>query len=164
MRNMFFYKPKMLSSFVIILVLNIISSAFASNMPNSRELIEQFGIKQQELVYLDHEKIIFFDLKESTESELTTGAAMYMPSEPSKVADLIKREDLESLDEAVNAAGVIPLNATLDTFKDFGFRAESVEAEDFLSATPGFRFNLSKQEFQTLRTIKELAPKIRTML
>ncbi len=153
MRNMFFYKPKMLSSFVIILVLNIISSAFASNIPNAQELIEQFGIKQQELVYLDHGKIIFFDLKESTESELTTGAAMYMPSEPSKVADLIKREDLESLDEAVNAAGVIPLNATLDTFKDFGFRAESVEAEDFLSATPGFRFNLSKQEFQTLRTI-----------
>ena len=60
---MFFYKPKMLSSFVIILVLNIISSAFASNIPNAQELIEQFGIKQQELVYLDHGKIIFLILK-----------------------------------------------------------------------------------------------------
>ncbi|WP_262964207.1 hypothetical protein [Methylobacter psychrophilus] len=140
------------------LSISMVSPVFSANMPDSITLIQQLGIKQQDLASLDQGEIVFFNVPGSSENELTTGAAMYLPVESSKIIELIKREDLQSMDTAVIAAGVIPLQATQDAFKGFAFRTGSDDAEDFLAATPGSQFNLSTQEYQIIRAINTALP------
>ena len=156
--NIFFKKHKVWRIVFITSALSIIYTVFASNMPNSPELIRQLGIQQQDLVKLNQGDIVFFDVESSGERELTTGAALYLPAQPEKVINFIKKEDLVSQDNAVNGAGSIPLEATEEALKSFGFKAKSDDAEDFLAATPGTQFNLSPQEFQVLRAANAKEP------
>jgi hypothetical protein len=150
------HKKKLWGGFVIALVLSIVYTVFAANMPSYTELIKQLGITQQDLARLDQGDIVFFDISESSERELTAGAAMYVSASPAKISEVIKREDLVSLDTAVIAAGVIPLQATEEAFKGFSFKAGSEAVDDFWEAKPGSQLNLSRQEFQS---IKAASPK-----
>ena len=74
-----------------------------------------------------------------------------MPAAPPKIIGFIKNKGLASIDTAVTARGTIPTRATLNTFKGFGFSAGKDEAANFLAATAGSQFNLSSQEFQTIK-------------
>ncbi len=156
--NGFLKKQKIRYVLLVFLALSMAFPVFSANMPDSITLIQQLGIKQQDLMNLDQGEIVFFNVAGSNEKELTTGAAMYLPAEPSKIIELIKKEDLLSMDTAVIAAGVIPLQATQDAFKGFALRTGSDDVEDFLAATPGSQFNLSTQEFQIIRTISTGLP------
>ena len=136
---------------ILILALSGNFSVFAANMPDSQELIQQFGIQQQDLASLNQGDIVFFNVAESDEKELAVGAAIYLPAAPSKIIGFIKNKGLASIDTAVTARGTIPTRATLNTFKGFGFSAGKDEAANFLAATAGSQFNLSSQEFQTIK-------------
>jgi hypothetical protein len=81
-----------------------------------------------------------------------------LPVSPSKIFRFIKDKALASIDTAVTAEGAIPLQATLVTFKRFGFKAGSDEAANFLVATPGSQFNLSTQEIQAIKTTSSAQP------
>ncbi|UOA07315.1 hypothetical protein [Methylobacter sp. S3L5C] len=157
-KNGFLKEQKIWRFLLTVMALSMISPVLSANMPDSIAMIQQLGIKPQDLASLDQGGIVFFNVAGSSEKELTIGAAMYLLAEPSKIIELIKREDLVSLDTGVLAAGDIPLQATQDVFKGFALRAGSAAAEDFLAATPGSQFNLSTQEFQIIRTISTALP------
>ena len=118
-------------------------------MPDSQELIQQLGIQQQDIASLNQGEIVFFNVAESDEKELAVGAAIYLSAAQSKIIGFIKNKDLASIDTAVTAWGTIPTHAALNTFK--GFSAGKDEAASFLAATAGSQFNLSNQEFQTIK-------------
>jgi hypothetical protein len=150
-KNILFQKYKIGYAMIFILALNGSLSVFAANMPDSQELIQQLGIQQQDLASLNQGEIVFFNVAESDEKELAVGAAIYLPAAPSKIIGFIKNKGLASIDTAVTARGTIPTRATLNTFKGFGFSAGKDEAASFLAATAGSQFNLSSQEFQTIK-------------
>ena len=70
---------------ILILALSVNFSAYAANMPDSQELIQQLGIQQQDLASLNQGEIVFFNVAESDEKELAAGAAIYLPAAPSKI-------------------------------------------------------------------------------
>ena len=151
MNMQYFQKYKIGCGMILILALSGNFSVFAAKMPDSQELIQQLGIQQQDLATLNQGEIVFFNVAESDEKELAVGAAMYLPAAPSKIIGFIKNKGLASIDTAVTARGTIPTRATLNTFKGFGFSAGKDEAASFLAATAGSQFNLSSQEFQTIK-------------
>lgn len=126
-------------------------SVSAANMPDPQTLIQQLGIQQQDVASLNQGEIVFFNVAESQDIEITAGAAMYLPVAPSKIISFIKNNGLMSIDTAVIAVETIPPQATVDAFKGFSFQAGSDEAANFLAAIPGSQFNLSTQEFQFIR-------------
>ncbi|MEY3289730.1 MAG: hypothetical protein RLZZ419_1972 [Pseudomonadota bacterium] len=144
----------------IIFILALIGtfSAFAANLPESQELSQQLGIQQQDLAKLNQGEVVFFNVAEGDEKELAAGAAMYFPAAPSKMIGIIKSKGLASIDTEVAKEGKISLQATLDAFKGFTFKAGSDEAANFLAATPGSKFNLSTEEFQGLKAINATQP------
>ena len=151
-KNTLFQKYKIGYAIIFILVLSGNLSVFAANMPDSQELLQQLGIQQQDLASLNQGEIVFFNVAESDEKELAAGAAIYLPTAPSKIIGFIKNKGLASIDTAVTARGAIPIRATLNSFKGFGFSAGQEEAASFLAATAGSEFNLSSQELQTIKT------------
>jgi hypothetical protein len=146
-----FQKHKIGYAMIFMLALSGNFSVFAANMPDSQELIQQLGIQQQDLASLNQGEMVFFKVAESDEKELAVGAAIYLPAPPSKIIGFIKNKGLASIDTAVTARGTIPTRATMNTFKGFGFSAGQDEAASFLAATAGSQFNLSSQEFQTIK-------------
>ena len=153
-----FQKYKIWYAMIFILALSGNFSVLAANMPDSQELIQQLGIKQQDLASLNQGEIVFINIAESGEKELAVGAAIYLPATPSKIFRFIKNKGLASIDTAVTAEGAIPRKATLATFKRFGFKAGSDEAANFLAATPGSQFNLSTQEFHAIKSTSSSQP------
>jgi hypothetical protein len=144
---------------IIFLVLSGHFSVSAAGMPDSQELIQQVGIQQQDLASLYQGEIVNFNVTDGAEKELTAGAAIYLPATPSKIIGFIKKnKNLASIDTEVTAQGVIPPQATVDSFKGFGFKAGSDEAANFLAATPGSQFNLSTEEFQALKAASPAQP------
>lgn len=143
---------------LLILGLSGVIPVYAANLPDWQELIQLLGIGQQELANLDQGKTVSFDVAESNDNELAAGIIIYLPAPPSKVVAFIKNKGIASIDTDVNAQGTISPQATLFTFKGFGFKAWDDEATNFLQAAPGSRFNLSTQEFQTLRDTDSTQP------
>ncbi len=148
------------ASYWMIFILALIGSfpVFAISLPDSQELIQQLGIQQQDVAKLNQGEVVFFNVAEGDEKELAAGAAMYFPAAPSKMVGIIKSKGLVSIDTEVAKEGVIPLQATLDAFKGFSFKAGSDEAANFLAATPGSKFNLSTEEFQVLKATSSTQP------
>ena len=157
-KNTGFKKHKTGVRMLLIFALSSPFSVFSANLPDSQELIQQLGVSQQDHAKLDQGEIIYFNVAESNEKELAAGAALYLPAAPAKVVGLIKSKGLTSIDTAVTAEGVIPSQATPDAFKGFGFKSGSDEAADFLAATPGSQFNLSTEEFQSLKSANPAQP------
>jgi len=155
--NGFFKKQKVGYKMLIALALSVTFPVFAANLPDSEGLIQQLGIQQQDVVKLNQGDVVFFNVAEGDEKELAAGAAMYFPAAPSKMVGLLKNKGLTSIDTEVTAEGAIPLQATLDAFKGFGFKAGD-EAANFLAAKPGSQFNLSTEEFQVLQATSSAQP------
>ena len=156
--NSLFKKQKVGYKMLIALTLSVTFPVFAANLPDSEGLIQQLGIQQQDVVKLNQGDVVFFNVAEGDEKELAAGAAMYFPAAPSKMIGLIKNKGLASIDTEVTAEGAIPLQATLDNFKGFAFKAGSDEAASFLAAKPGSQFNLSTEEFQALQATSAAEP------
>lgn len=151
-KNTVFKKLNFGYRIMIILILTGSFSVFAANEPDSQVLIQQVGIQEQDVASLNQGEIVNFNVAGGDEKELAAGAAIYLPAAPSKIIGFIKKnKNLISIDTEVTAQGAIPQEATVDTFKGFGFKAGSDEAANFLAATPGSQFNLSTQEFQSLQ-------------
>ncbi|MBL1265221.1 hypothetical protein [Candidatus Methylomicrobium oryzae] len=130
----------------------------SANLPDAQELMQLLGIGQNALAELEQGKTVSFDVAEGKENELAAGVVMYLPASPSKIIQLINKKGLASVDSDLLAQGAIPISAAVDNFKGFGFKAESGEAKDFLQAEPGSEFNLSFQEFESLRNADSTQP------
>lgn len=144
-------KQKVWRRMFLALTLGVTFPVHAANMPDPQELIQLLGIQQQDVAGLEQGEAVSFNVVESNEKELAAGVAIYVPAAPSKIIGFIKNKGLASIDTEITAQGAIPVQATLDAFKGFGFKAGTDDATNFLQATPGSQFNLSTQEFQALQ-------------
>lgn len=151
LKNIVLKKHDTWRSIALVLALGTGLSASAAETVDSQALIQQLGIQQDELASLKRGDTVDFKVTENDEKELAAGVAIYLPATPDRIISAIKNKGLATIDNSIHAEGVIPAKATLDTFKGFAFKAGSDEAENFLEATPGSRFNLSKEEFQALQ-------------
>ncbi|MDR4517385.1 MAG: hypothetical protein MRK00_08365 [Nitrosomonas sp.] len=137
---------------IYILFLSSAFSAHAENAPDLQDLIQQFGIQNQNLAGLDQDKTLYFNVAENHEKELATGVVIYITAAPNKIIEFIRNNGMASIETEVTMQDFIPSRATMDTFKKLNFES-SREASNFLVAKPGSQFNLSAQEFQTLQSI-----------
>jgi hypothetical protein len=120
--------------------------------------MQQLGMQQQDITSLNQGEIVFFNVSEGNEKELSVGAVVYVHAQPSKITNFIVTQGLASLDSDVTLEQPIPLQATLASFKGFNFGSGNEDAKNFLTATTGSLFNLSTQEYQTIRDIKPEQP------
>jgi hypothetical protein len=122
----------------------------AAELPDTEELGKILGIGQNELAGLEQGQTVSFEVAEDKENELAAGVVMYLPAAPSKIIRFISKKGLATVDGDMIAQGTLPDQATADAFKGFAFKSDE-DARDFLEAKPGSQFNLSFEEFQSLR-------------
>jgi hypothetical protein len=149
---------KLCRRMVLILGLAGAISVYAASYPNTPELMQLLGVDQQALASLEQGKPVSFDVAEGKENELAAGVVMYVPASPSKIIRLINKKGLASVDSDLLAQGTIPAQATLDALKGLGFKSGGEDVKDFLQAEPGSEFNLSFQEFKSLRDADSTQP------
>ncbi|MEC4748109.1 hypothetical protein [Methylomicrobium sp. Wu6] len=143
---------------VLILGLAGVIQVHAANLPDAQELMQLLGIQQKEFASLDQGKVVSFDVAEGDEKELAAGVVIYLPASPAKIIQFINKKGMAAIDTDVIAQGSIPAQATEDAFKGFVIKAGSDEAKDFLQSKPGSQFNLSTEEFQSLRNAGSSSP------
>ncbi|MDP2098261.1 MAG: hypothetical protein U1D70_10770 [Methylobacter sp.] len=129
-------------------------SAQADNASEVPALMKLLGIEAKQLAALEQGKTVPFDIAENNDKELAAGVVMYLPAKPAAVVKLINEKSLAAIDTDIMAQGMIPVNATLESFKGFSLKAGSSEAKKLLRAEPGSQFNLSTDEFNSLSSIK----------
>jgi len=135
---------------VFALALAAVMQVSAAELPDAQELGKILGIGQSELAGLEQGRTVSFEVAEDKENELAAGVVMYVPAAPSRIVQFIKKKGLATIDSDVVAQGVLPDQATADAFKGFVFKSDE-DARDFLEAKPGSQFNLSFEEFRSLR-------------
>jgi hypothetical protein len=141
---------------ILILGLSCILQAQAASPPEAQELMQLLGLGQKELADLDQGKTVSFEVAEGDEKELAIGVVMYVPASPIKISKLLDKKGMAAIDTDIMVEDAIPAQATLDAFK--GFKMTDEEAKDFSEAKPGSRFNLSTEEFQSLRNASFAQP------
>ncbi|MGZ8096648.1 MAG: hypothetical protein ACXWUD_10450 [Methylosarcina sp.] len=137
----------------LILVLGLLAviPAYSANLPESQELMQLLGVDRTALADLEQGKIVYFDVAEGKENELAAGVVMYLPASPSEIIRFLNKKGQAGVDKDIIAQGTVPAQATQEAFKGFGFKLGSEEEKALLEAKPGSQFNLSFQEFQSLR-------------
>ena len=101
------------SFIILILFLTASCPLFARNLPNYQELMQQLGMPQKDIASLHQGEIVFFNVSEGNEKELSVGAVVYLHAQPSKITNFIVTQGLASLDSDVTVEQSIPLQATL---------------------------------------------------
>lgn len=138
---------------IFILALSSNSPTHATTTLYLQEIIQQLGIRQQDLVNLEQGKTVSFSVVESNENELSVGVAIYLAAPPTEIIEFLENRGMASVDNEVISQTIIPPQVRPDSFIGFSFMGRNNEAVNLQFATPGERFNLSTQEFQTLKFI-----------
>lgn len=131
------------------------SAASAQQAPSPETVMQNFGIAPSQLAQLEQGEIVSYDVDETSQKELASGVAMYLPVSISQLAGFFKNGDLVGLESDVLAYGAIADNADINTFKKFVYTERQLdEAKAFLAAEAGDEFNLSKAELETLHKLQ----------
>lgn len=149
-----FHEYKIWSKIISVLVLSWTFSAQATSFLHIQELAQQLGILQQDFANLEQGKIVSFQINENDKKELAAGVAIYVPSTPTKIVELIRNKGMISVDTEIVSQSLISPQTTLSSFKELNFKLSSKDEKDLLAAKPGDTFNLSTQEFKALQAIK----------
>lgn len=139
-----------------LLVLTLCSpfSTHASNIPDIQVLMQQLGIRQQDLVSLEQGKTVSFNIAENHEKQLAVGVAIYLSATPAKFIEFTKHGGMESIETEVTTQSLIPPYATLEAFKEFSLEPWHRETARFLAVRSGYLFNLSTRELQYLQATR----------
>ncbi|PXW83879.1 hypothetical protein C8R34_12517 [Nitrosomonas sp. Nm84] len=149
----------MLINKVLVLSLFFICSlnltVYAQEIPSPQQALQNFNISPAQIKQLEQGKIVSYEVNEASKKELGIGLAMLIPVALTKIADYIKLGNLTYTESGLIASGPLSENADLRSFEQFGFSNEQLgEAKSFLNAKPGDSFNLSKHEFERLKSFK----------
>lgn len=133
----------------------IFSPVFAQEAPSPQQALQNFGIGTEQIAQLERGEIVSYDVSETSQKELGIGVAMILPVALPQIVDYIKKGNLSATESDVIASGTLADNADINSFKKFGFTDKQIaEAKAFLEAEPGDEFNLSKDEFDSLKTLR----------
>lgn len=116
--------------------------------------MQALQVPQEQLTRLENGEIISYELAEKSDKELAMGVATILSAPAVTVLERIKKLDLAEVATEILAKGDIPATAGIEAFQGFAFK-DSDEAEDFLKAGPGDRFNLSVEEIGRLKAARE---------
>jgi hypothetical protein len=98
---------------------------------------------------------ITYAVPETSDVELATGVAMYLPVPLARAAEVLTSSDLVLSDAGITASGPIVPDATPVSLRGFTLTAGEVgEAQEVLDATPGSGFNLSAAEIEGFHAAK----------
>ncbi|MDD2758675.1 MAG: hypothetical protein PHH11_00115 [Methylomonas sp.] len=126
----------------------------AQEAPKPEQALQNFGISEAMIPRLEQGDIVSYDVGETSQKELAIGVAMIIPVALPQIVDYIKRGNLSSTEGDIISTGLLPAHADANSFKKLGFSEKQLaEAKAFLNAEPGSEFNLSKAEFETLKSL-----------
>lgn len=129
--------------------------AFAQEAPSPHQALQDFGIGATQIAELERGEIVSYEVSETSQKELAIGVAMILPVPLPQIVDYIKKGNLSGTESDVIASGVLSNKADINSFKKFGYTDKQIdEAKAFLEAEPGDEFNLSKAEFDSLKTLR----------
>ena len=98
---------------------------------------------------------ITYAVPETSDVELATGVAMYLPVPLARAAEVLTSSDLVLGDASITASGPIAGDATPASLHGFKLATDELaEAQEVLAATTGARFNLSPAEIEGFHTAR----------
>jgi hypothetical protein len=101
-------------------------------------------------------EVVSFPVTENTERELAVGLAMLVSAPLGPVADYLASGQLIARDASISEFGRMPDEGSSGAPAGTRFTSgERAEAESFLEASPGTRFNLSLEEIEALRLLRD---------
>lgn len=101
-------------------------------------------------------EIVSYPVVENSERELAVGLAMVVQAPLGQVADYLASGQLIAQDATISEFGIVPNEAPASALAGARFTGgERSEAESFLEASPGTRFNLSLEEIEALRALRD---------
>ena len=101
-------------------------------------------------------EVVSFPVTENTERELAVGLAMLVSAPLGPVADYLASGQLIARDASISEFGRMPGEGSAGALAGTRFTSgERAEAESFLEAAPGTRFNLSLDEIEALRALRD---------
>jgi hypothetical protein len=101
-------------------------------------------------------EVVSYPVVENSERDLAAGLAMLVPAPPRQVVDYLATGQLIAQDSTISEFGMVPDEAPASALSGARFTGgERSEAESFLEASPGTRFNLSLEEIEMLRALRE---------
>ena len=125
-------------------------------MPAAAEVLALLGMSPGQLAKLERGEIISQPNQEASDKELAMDTALYLPVPLAKVFGYLQRAEVEGIDADILAHGEIAPNAGLAAFRGFAFSANQPdEVEGLLYAEPGERFNLSAEEIDSFKPLRE---------
>lgn len=156
--------PKNKYKLLLFIFLCSIGLNTSAKMPSAQTLLEKLGVNRQQINSITNGDIVLFDVNSSGETELTAGVIIYLPTQPTQINALIKKDGLASLDPLIISGEIIPLAATPNNFSNFNLHKSANEEFKFLNATPGMQFNLSTQELNLISSSDTKQPDIASTL
>jgi len=131
-------------------------AAPAQAAPAAAEVLAVLGMPPDSLGSLERGEIVTEQDLESGEKELAMDAALYLPVPQATVFAYLQRAEIEAIDADVTAHGEIQPGAGADAFARFAFaEKQGDEIEGLLNAGPGERFNLSEEEIDGFKTLRQ---------
>ncbi|WP_333872907.1 hypothetical protein [Methylobacter sp.] len=124
-------------------------------MPDPQQTLHDFGIGADKVAELERGGIIDYEVSETSQQELAIGVAMILPVALPKIIDYIKQGNLTGTESGIIASAPLANNADINSFKKFAFTDNQLdEAKAFVKAEPGDKFNLSKPEIDSLKSLQ----------
>ncbi|MGZ4958157.1 MAG: hypothetical protein ACXV7J_02785 [Methylomonas sp.] len=130
-----------------------ISPAYAQEAPAPQQALQNFDIGAAQIADLERGEIVSYEVSETSQKELAIGVAMILPVALPQIVDYIKKGKLTGTESDLIATDVLDGQADIESLKGFAYTSKQLdEAKSFLEAEPGDEFNLSKAEFDKLKT------------
>jgi hypothetical protein len=103
-------------------------------------------------------EVVSYPVTENSERELAAGMAMLVPASLRQVADYLASGQLITQDTTIVEFGMLANETPAASLAGARYTGgERGEAESFLEASPGTHFNLSVDEIEALRVLKDSA-------
>jgi hypothetical protein len=101
-------------------------------------------------------EVVSFPITENTDRELAVGLAMLVSAPLGRIVDYLASGQLIARDSTISEYGRMPDEVSSGAQAGTRFTSgERAEAESFLEASPGTRFNLSLDEIEALRALRD---------
>jgi hypothetical protein len=122
--------------------------------PAVEEVLGVLGMEKDQIAELAQGQPVAYALSENSADELAVGVAWHLPVPLAKVAGHLRLEHPDSLDVDVTAHGMLTEQSGVDSLAPVVLARE--DAQTLLDAEPGDEFNLSADEIDSFKTLKNM--------
>jgi hypothetical protein len=145
--------PALLGAALCGIVLLLLHLPAIAETPSVEAVLAVLGMDAGQIAELAQGKPVTYSLKEGSADELGVGLAWYLPVPLLKVTGQLRLENPDLLDVDVTAHGMLTEHDGTAALAPIVLSKE--EAEDIMEAEAGDEFNLSAQEIDSFKTLKQ---------